>query len=92
MLNSKSIIERKQNIMASDMDGDIVMMNIETGKYYNLGKIGGLIWNMTEYATSISDLVDKLTNEFDVTKEQCEKDILPFLEKMLEQKLIFCKN
>lgn len=91
-MNSKSIIERKQNIMASDMDGDIVMMNIETGKYYNLGKIGGLIWNMTEYATSISDLVDKLTNEFDVTKEQCEKDILPFLEKMLEQKLIFCKN
>ena len=41
-LNSR-IVQSKGN-MVSDMDGEKVMLNIEKGKYYNLGELGGTIW------------------------------------------------
>lgn len=87
-LKITSKIIRNQNIMASDMDGEMVMMNVETGKYYNIGKTGGVIWGMLKNPITVAELVSKLTDKFDVSKDQCEADIMPFMNKMLEQKLI----
>ena len=30
------------------MDGEKVMLSIEKGKYYNLGLLGGVIWELIE--------------------------------------------
>ncbi len=88
MLDVKSIIVRNKEILASDMDGEVVMMHIESGKYYNLGKIGGIIWNMLEEPLAVEGLIDQLLDLFQVGKEQCVSDTLPFLQQMEQQGLI----
>lgn len=82
MTDLKTVIVRNPEIVASDMDGETVMMHIETGKYYNLGKTGGFIWNLLEEPMRMEALIEKLMDKFEVTREQCEQDTLAFLQKL----------
>lgn len=84
----QTVLKRKAGIMTADMNGSIVMMDIATGKYYNLGEIGGYIWELLEEPISIGILTDKLVHEFDVSREQCRSDILPFLNALINRGLI----
>ena len=43
-LNS-TVMQSEGNIV-SDMDGEKVMMSVSNNKYYNLGVMGGEIWEM----------------------------------------------
>lgn len=87
-IQSQSIVTRTLDIVAADMDGEVVMMSVKTGKYYNLGQIGGVIWELIEAPIVVSEIVDRLLDRYDVTPEQCEADVLSFLQSMYEQKLI----
>lgn len=87
-MTEQTLLKRKTEIMTADMSGETVMMDIETGKYYNLGSVGGRIWELLETSISVSSLTDKLLLEYDVTREKCLEDILPFLSALLERGLI----
>ena len=83
-----TILSRREGLMTADMNGSAVMMDIMTGKYYNLGSIGGRIWELLEEPMTIAALVQKLTDEYDVSAETCRTDILPFLDTLLERGLL----
>ena len=87
-MTMQKILVRKADIFAADMDGSTVMMNMETGMYYNLGEVGSRIWELLEQPIQVADLIEALTGEFDVSFDQCAKDTLPFLQRLLENKLI----
>lgn len=87
-MTEKTLLQRKVEIMTADMKGDTVMMDVETGKYYNLGEVGGRIWDLMENPITLGDMADRLTGEYDVTRERCLREILPFLQSLLERNLI----
>lgn len=81
------IVQVEGNIV-SDMDGETVMLSIKNGKYYNLGAVGGVIWNSIETPITLKDLLAKIQEEYDVTEQQCLKDIIPFIEQLKKEELI----
>jgi hypothetical protein len=83
----QSVISRK-DFIATDMDGDIVMMSVEKGKYYNLGKTGGVIWKIIAEPVSVETVVNKLLEKYEVTRKQCEAQTLSFLNEMDREELI----
>lgn len=74
--------------MTADMNGSAVMMDIITGKYYNLGEVGGEIWSLFEEEATVETVIDTLTSNYAVSREQCRKDTMPFLEKLVERGLL----
>jgi hypothetical protein len=84
----QSIISAKKEIVAADMDGDTVMMSVAAGKYYNLGTIGGVIWKMLESPISVANLITKLLEQYEVTQEQCETDVLSFFNRVNQEGLL----
>lgn len=87
-MTDTTILSRREGLMTADMNGSAVMMDIMTGKYYNLGQVGGRIWEILEEPMTVAALVKKLTDEYDVSAEQCRTDILPFLDTLLERGLL----
>ena len=82
------IVSQKSGNIVSDMDGEKVMLSINNGKYYNLGTIGGEIWEYLEEPISIEKLVNTLLKDFDVEKSKCEEEVFTFLELLYKQDLI----
>ena len=87
-LSMQSVITRNTEIVTADMDGETVMMSIELGKYYNLGKMGSVIWNMIETPLTVEALIGKLLNAYDVERAQCETEVLAFLSDTVENGLV----
>ena len=87
-MTDTTVLSRRMGLMTADMNGSAVMMDIMSGKYYNLGEVGGRIWELLEEPLTVAELVRKLTAEYDVSAEQCRADILPFLGKLVERRLV----
>ncbi|MDN4861136.1 lasso peptide biosynthesis PqqD family chaperone [Priestia aryabhattai] len=81
------VIQSEGNVV-SDMDNEKVMLNIENGKYYNLGRIGGDIWELIDKPTLVSELIDNIMAKYDVNKEKCEAEVISFLGSMYQENLV----
>lgn len=90
-IDAGSTVVRNDEIIYSDMGEETVMMSIEKGEYYGLDPVGRRIWEMVEKPVRVNDICGTLLGEFDVTPEQCEQDVLAFLNKLLEKDIIINK-
>jgi len=88
LLQQSDIIRQRPGNIVSDMDGEKVMLSVESGNYYNLGQIGGRIWELIEQPASIGDIVSQLISEYDIDPDTCLQQILPFLNHLHEEGLI----
>jgi hypothetical protein len=84
-------IYKGEEYIASEIDGEVVMMNIENGTYISLVGSSKTIWNLLDEVKTINQLIDELTAKYDVSRELCEKDVLPFIEQLIENKIVLVK-
>jgi len=84
-----SILYRQNpDMVATEMDGDIVMMNTGTGEYYSIRGSGARIWELASAPITELDLVNRICDEFDVAEAVCAADVRVFLAELLEARLI----
>ena len=87
-ISKKSKLVQNPDIIDSQIDDEIVMMDVEKGAYFGLDPVGSSIWGIMEKPHSIDDVTAKLTQEYDVKANQCKADIKPFLERLIKTKLL----
>lgn len=83
-----SVVVRSDELVASEVDGETVMMSITKGKYYGLDAIGTRVWARIDAPRAVSAVCAALLEEFEVAAEQCRSDVLGFLNEMVEEDLI----
>ncbi|MGG4167743.1 lasso peptide biosynthesis PqqD family chaperone [Rossellomorea vietnamensis] len=92
MISLESTVGQVEGNIVSDMGGEKVMLSISNGKYYNLGEIGGVIWDAIEKPLTLRELIDNLLNEYQVDREICEQQVLSFLEMLLKEEIILIRS
>ena len=81
-------IKLKKDINVTELDGEKVMVDFETGKYFIIKGCGNDIWDMLGEEISPNEIIDKLLSEYDVSREDCSQSVVDFLVKMEEYKFI----
>jgi Coenzyme PQQ synthesis protein D (PqqD) len=74
--------------MVSDMDGEKVILSIENGKYYSLGTMGSVIWTQIDQPKTMNNIINYLLGEYEISLEDCSKQVSEFLEHLLTEELI----
>lgn len=87
MIKSQQVSQIEGNIV-SDMGGEKVMLNIQQGKYYNLGDVGGEIWERIKDPILIQELIGTLMAQYDVEQTECEEQVLSFLDHLVMEGLV----
>ena len=87
-ITTDTYIKRNNEVFASEIDEEIVMMNIQSGKYFGMDAIGSRIWELIDEKIRVKDIISTLLEEYDVTEEQCRKDVLDFLNELYDQQLV----
>ncbi|WP_077623681.1 lasso peptide biosynthesis PqqD family chaperone [Sediminibacillus massiliensis] len=85
------VVQTEGNIV-SDMGGEKVMLSISNGKYYNLGEIGGEIWERIKEPVSVHSLVDSLIDQYEVEKNECRNHVTAFLCSLAGEGLVQVKS
>jgi hypothetical protein len=84
---SDNVIQGKGNIV-SDMGGEKVMLSISNGKYYNLGEMGGEIWDLLHKPIEVNHIVTTLMSSYQVEFIECKEQVISFLNHLFDEGLI----
>lgn len=88
MININNVVSRRNDIDTTDLNGEIVMMDLEKGRYFSLNGVGSRIWEIIEEPIGINKIVDCLLEEYDVNRNECEENVLEFLNKLDDANII----
>ncbi|MEN6313941.1 MAG: PqqD family peptide modification chaperone [Clostridiaceae bacterium] len=87
-ISMKSKIVRSSDPIAEVVDDELVMADIDAGKYYGLNDIGTAIWQNLETKITVEDLCKRLCETYEVTTEQCSAEVMIFLKDLETRGLI----
>jgi len=79
---------RKPDFLSVEMDGELVMMSIESGDYFGTSGAGPFIWELLEYPHNISELTDAVCAEFDVDNATAREHIEGYIAELSEQGIV----
>ena len=81
-------VTQSKDIIVSDMGEEKVILSIENGKYYNLGAMGGRIWELANEPIMVGNIINTLLDEYDIDRETCESQVFNFFAQLSEERLI----
>ena len=87
-LQLSTIVKQSPKQVNTDLDGDTIIMNIDNGVYFSLDDISTKIWDLISEPNSISQVCEKLIKTYDVSMEQCEKQVIAFFNDLSKEGLL----
>jgi hypothetical protein len=84
---------RNQEVVSRKIEGELIIVPIRSGvgdlnSLYTLNAVGSVLWEFMTEGHTIAEMVQRVCDEFEVTKTQARKDIENFLDSLLEEKLV----
>ena len=87
-LAPSTTVVRVEGLCSGELDGEVVLMSLDQGRYYGMDRIGTRIWQLLETPFVVSDLCDQLQKEYDANPEECERDVMAFLDQLSKANLL----
>lgn len=73
---------RNSKTISGRLHDELVMMDLDQGKYFSLNPVATRIWDLLENPLDMDELCGALTVEYDVSTEQCMNEVKEYLEEM----------
>ncbi len=87
-ISTEQIVSQVEGNIVSNMNGEKVMLSVQNGKYYNLGELGGEIWDQLEKPITIEALVTELMKQYQVERVQCEQHTIEFVCQLIAEGIV----
>ena len=79
------------DIVISKMDDSAVLLNLQSGAYFELNEVGLYISENLKNLKTLDKIKSIIMKKFDVKEQECEHDIKLFLEQLLQRDLLELK-
>jgi hypothetical protein len=87
-IESDALASRGLNMIAAEVGDEAVLLDIDSGYFFQLNKSATRIWNLLETPTTVSDLCARLQTSFTVDAQTCRTDVLEFVSELHDKGLI----
>jgi len=69
-------------VVCAELDGEAVLLRVDTGLYFGLDEVGSRIWKLLEQGASSDEICAVLLSEYDVDDEALRRDVYSFLDEL----------
>jgi len=83
-----TIVGRRERVMAQQVEGDAILLDIDSGEYFSLNEVGGLVWELCDGSRSVGDVAEVLSSEFEVDTTEALSDAIELLEGLVGAGLV----
>lgn len=80
--------KKSPDVIERTIEEEAVLLDLKSGVYYSLDRVGTWVWNQISEAVSEENLADALTSEYEVTAEQARQDLAELLSDLSKEGLI----
>ena len=78
----------EKNVVSRELEGEAVILNLETGTYFGLNEVGTRAWALIQEHQSLRKVFEGLQQEFEVTPATLEGDLLRTVEELRAKGLV----
>src|SRR5438067_9879715 len=86
-LTLSSVITINPDVTFRELDGEIVILNLETGIYFGLDAVGARTWRLIGDHGSLGVVFDALRSEYDAVPLVLERDLLQLVDHVSAKEL-----
>jgi hypothetical protein len=80
------------DVLFRDLDGESVILNLETESYFGLDEVGTRMWLLLTASDSVRAALDALLEEYDADAGTMRKDLEELIGKLADQGLLEVKG
>jgi hypothetical protein len=85
---TEKYISRGKDIKSRELDSQCVLLNLETGSYYTLNRVGAFIWDLLDGKTMAHEIIGRVVDRFRVKEETAADDVKALLRELEGEGLI----
>lgn len=86
--STSSTVTASPNVVACELDGDSVLLNLDTSRYFRLNPVGSFLWSRLENPRTVAELREAVLDGFEVDAERCARDIDTLLSQLSHSGLV----
>ena len=75
-------------VLTRTVGDEVVILDLATGTYFGLDPVGARIWELIGEGKTLVEVCDQMLDEYEVSREELERDTLRLAEELVEQGLI----
>ena len=87
-MNLSCKVHRAPEIAWRVIEDEAVIIDPRNGLVYPFNEVATFCWQACDGKLSIADIINKAFEEFEVSLEQIEKDLVEFFSELIRQNLI----
>lgn len=85
-MDSRVVVAPDQ--FATDMAGEMVVLNTRSGSYYSLHGIGSTLWGLVQQPKTLREVHAAVLAEYAVSSDRCERDLVRVFGEMEAEGII----
>jgi hypothetical protein len=88
MMELDTVPQRSGRAVAQELDGDLVLVQVDTGMYYTLNEVGSRVWALCDGSHTVAQVVSQVCDEFDAPPADVEADVVELVDQLTSEKLL----
>jgi hypothetical protein len=78
----------RQGVIAKMVGSEMVLLDYDRGIYYGLNGVGARVWQLLAGGATLDEVLDRLTDEYDVPRAALEADVAALLRDLQAKELV----
>ena len=88
MIDLNTRVSIPNDVLFHELDGEAVLLQLQSGKYYGLDPIGTRIWSLLAQNGSLLAAYQVMMDEYDIDEARLQADLLALVERLVASGLI----
>ncbi|MBU0678740.1 MAG: PqqD family protein [Verrucomicrobia bacterium] len=77
-----------QDVVNETIEGEVIMINMKSGNYYSVDRVGADIWTCLEKGLASADIVDVVAKKYAVDADTVKDEVDRFLSELNAENLL----
>ena len=84
----QTVVSYHPDVQCSVLDGEAILLNLETGAYFTLNRVGTTAWELFNGERTLVEVHSAICECFDVSVDVARKDLLSLVKHLDQEGLI----
>lgn len=76
------------DVQGTTMEGETVLLDLRSGRYYTLNRLGSVIWEHCTGEETMRDIHAVLCDRFEVAPERALNDLIVLVDQLMQEGLL----
>lgn len=82
------VLRSSPDVQGTTMDGETVLLDLSSGRYYTLNRLGCVIWEHCTGQSTIADIHAVICDRFEVVSSRALDDLIDLANELIQEGLL----